>query len=71
MKKSNFLIILLTGITFLVISSCNKDDNIFSYVDEYDAPLTEQKGATHNGDYFPFSQVNYWKYQDTKVSPEN
>ncbi len=62
MKKSNFLIILLTGIFFLFISSCSKDDNIFSFVDEYDAPLTEAKGATYNGDYFPFNEVNYWKY---------
>lgn len=62
MKKSNFLIILITGITFLVISSCNKDDDIFSFVDGYDAPLTEAKGTTHNGDYFPFNDVNYWKY---------
>ena len=63
MKKSNFLIILLlTGITFLVISNCSKDDDIFSFVDGYDAPLTEQKGATYNGDYFPFNEINYWKY---------
>ena len=62
MKKSNFLIILLTGITFLVILSCNKDDDYFSFVDEYDAPLTEKKGVTYNGDYFPFIEANYWKY---------
>jgi hypothetical protein len=62
MKKSNLLTILITGITVLVISSCNKNDDIFSYVDGYDAPLTEEKGATYNGDYFPFIEVNYWKY---------
>lgn len=62
MCKSNFLIILLTGIAFLVIPGCDKDDNLFSFVDGYDAPLTEEKGASHNGDYFPFIEVNYWKY---------
>ena len=44
MKKSVNLIILLTGITFFVISSCNKDEDYFSFVDRYDAPLTEEKG---------------------------
>lgn len=62
MSKPSFLTILITGIAFLVISSCNKDDDLFSFVDEYDAPLTEEKGAIYNGNYFPFMEVNYWKY---------
>lgn len=62
MKKLNFLKILLTGITFLVILSCSKNDDNFSFVDGYDAPLAEEKGATYHGDYFPFIEINYWKY---------
>lgn len=62
MKKANFSKLLLTGIAMVVILSCNKDDDIFSYVDDYDAPLTEEKGKTYSGNYFPFMEVNYWKY---------
>ncbi len=62
MKKSNFLILLLPVIIFLVILSCKKDDDYFSFVDGYAAPLTEKQGTTYNGDYFPFNEVNYWKY---------
>ncbi len=62
MSKQNFLTILLTGVTFLVISSCNKDDDLFSFVDGYDAPLTEEEGVVHDGNFFPFIEANYWKY---------
>lgn len=62
MKKLNFIKVLLAGITFLVILSCSKNDDNFSFVDGYDAPLAEEKGAIYNGDYFPFIEINYWKY---------
>ena len=62
MKKTNFLKILLIGLTFFIILSCSKNDDIFSFVDGYEAPLTEEKGATYHGDFYPFTEVNYWKY---------
>jgi hypothetical protein len=52
----------LAAIIAMVCFGCNNDDDIFSYVDDYNAPLTEEKGKTYSGDYFPFIQVNYWKY---------
>jgi len=65
MKKSIrlFTVVFLILFAFVaILTSCDKDDDIFAYVDGYDAPLTEVKGATHNGDYFPFIKANYWKY---------
>lgn len=42
MKKSIFIIILLTGITFLVISSCDKDDELSELVGTWEYSVTEQ-----------------------------
>lgn len=42
MKKSFFLIILLTGITFLVISSCDKDEELSELVGTWEYSDNEQ-----------------------------
>ncbi len=54
------LIIFLTGCN-------NSDDNPFSYVDDYTVNLTEAKGTTYTGDYFPL-QEGYTCYYSGSAS---
>ena len=54
----------LASILVVIISfaSCKKDKVEPSFVDDYNAPLTEEKGTEHLGDYFPLAEGYSWNY---------
>ncbi len=59
MRKFTFLALLL--VTIILITSCRKDDSP-SFVDDYNVPLTEEKGTEYSGDYFPLGDGFTWDY---------
>ncbi|NJO89423.1 MAG: hypothetical protein HC831_11050 [Chloroflexia bacterium] len=59
MRKITF--IALSFITIICANSCKKDDSP-SFVDDYNVPLTEEKGTEHTGDYFPLGEGFTWDY---------
>ncbi len=59
MKKISLLVPFL--VILISIASCKKDDSP-SFVDDYSAPLTEEKGTEYNGDYFPLEEGYSWYY---------
>jgi len=60
MKKINLMI--LASATLLCIAGCKKDKVEPSFVNDYNAPLTEEKGVKYTGDYFPLEEGFYWNY---------
>jgi hypothetical protein len=59
MKKFSLLVPFM--VLLITITSCKKEDSP-SFVDDYNAPLTEEKGTEHNGDYFPLEEGYSWYY---------
>ncbi len=59
MRKITF--IALSFVSIILFNSCRKDDSP-SFVDDYNVPLTEEKGTKHSGDYFPLGEGFTWDY---------
>jgi len=60
MKRISFLVPILAML--VSFASCKKDKVEPSFVDDYNAPLTEEKGTEHSGDFFPLDEGYYWDY---------
>ena len=60
MKKIITAGLVLTLISLILLTACNKDDksNPVSYVDKYaqTVSLTEAEGTSYTGDYFPIEE---------------
>jgi hypothetical protein len=59
MKKSTLLA--LSFVIIFYMTQCKKDSSP-SFVDDYNVPLTEEKGTKHAGDYFPLGEGFTWNY---------
>lgn len=56
MKRSNICFMILVIITVLFFSGCKKNSSPVSYIDGYTVDLTEAKGTTYIGDFFPIQE---------------
>jgi len=55
----------LLGSSLLLLNySCEKDSE--SFVNDYNAPLTEAKGVKHEGNYFPLKDSFYWQWDGSE-----
>ena len=63
MRHNVLKTVILYGL-ILLLSSCVKESKEAptSFVDRYDAPLTESAGTTYEGSYLPLRAGNFWEY---------
>ena len=50
MKKLVILLVILTTVSVIFLTGCDKKSNPVSFVDDYSVTLTEDEGATYSGD---------------------
>lgn len=66
MKKNRLFLTVLMLV--FIFASCKKDKVEPSFVDDYNAPLSEEKGTEHTGDFFPLNDGYSWNYTGREES---